>query len=105
MTDERKRRRAVAIAYREGDTAPRVAAKGYGEVAEQIIERARQQDIFVHDAPELVALLMQLDLDQRIPPALYQVIAELLVWVYELETPTPRIGPRGEGESGVGAGG
>ncbi|WP_101676076.1 EscU/YscU/HrcU family type III secretion system export apparatus switch protein [Alloalcanivorax mobilis] len=78
------RRRAVAMAYGEGDNAPRVVAKGYGELAERIIAEARQKGVYVHDAPELVALLMQLDLDQRIPTSLYQVIAELLVWVGDL---------------------
>lgn len=77
-------RRAVALAYRDGDDAPRVVAKGYGEVAERIMAEARRQGIHVHDAPELVALLMRLDLDERIPPSLYLVIAELLVWVREL---------------------
>jgi len=87
MTGDRERetrRRAVALAYREGETAPRVLAQGYGEVAERIIAEARRQGIFVHDAPELVALLMQLDIDERIPPRLYQVVAEILVWVREL---------------------
>lgn len=79
-----RRRRAVALAYRDGDEAPRVVAKGYGELAERILAEAKRQGIHVHDAPELVALLMHLDLDERIPPSLYQVIAELLVWVREI---------------------
>ena len=87
MADERGdgRRRAVALAYRDGDDAPRVLARGYGELAERIIAEAQRRDIFVHDAPELVALLMRLDVDERIPSALYQVIAELLVWVRDLD--------------------
>jgi len=79
-----QRRRAVALAYRDGDDAPRVVAKGYGEIAERIMAEARRQGIHVHDAPELVGLLMGLDLDERIPPTLYQVIAELLLWVREI---------------------
>ncbi len=88
MTDKNPegRRQAVALAYHESDSAPRVVAQGYGELAERIIAEARRQGIHVHDAPELVGLLMQLDLDERIPPRLYQVIAELLVWVYERRT-------------------
>ncbi|PMR77687.1 EscU/YscU/HrcU family type III secretion system export apparatus switch protein [Billgrantia endophytica] len=78
------RRQAIALAYRDGDDAPRVLAKGYGDMAERILAEAQRQGIYVHDAPELVALLMGLDLDERIPPVLYEVIAELLVWVYEL---------------------
>lgn len=81
-----KRRRAVALAYREQEGAPRVVAKGYGELAERIIAEAGRQGVYVHDAPELVGLLMQLDLDQHIPARLYQAIAELLVWVARLES-------------------
>ncbi|EPC04266.1 hypothetical protein L861_02815 [Litchfieldella anticariensis FP35 = DSM 16096] len=80
----RGRRQAVALAYQEGDQAPKVLAKGYGELADRIVAEAGRQGVYVHDAPELVALLMQLDIDERIPSQLYQVIAELLVWVYEL---------------------
>jgi len=79
-----QRRRAVALAYGEGDEAPRVVAKGYGELAERIMAEAHRQGIRVHDAPELVGLLMGLNLDAQIPPGLYQVIAELLVWVREM---------------------
>ncbi|WP_447527358.1 MULTISPECIES: EscU/YscU/HrcU family type III secretion system export apparatus switch protein [unclassified Vreelandella] len=79
-----RRRQAVALAYHEGEQAPRVVAKGYGELAERIMAEAERQGIYVHDAPELVALLMQLNLDTEIPASLYQVVAELLVWVFEL---------------------
>jgi flagellar biosynthesis protein len=54
-------------------------------VAEAIIERARASGVYVHESPELVALLMRIDLDSHIPPQLYMVIAELLVWLYRLE--------------------
>src|SRR5450830_1761061 len=76
---------AVAIAYETGDLAPRVVARGRGAVAEQIIERAKQHQIFVHESKDLVALLMQVDLDDHIPPALYRAIAEILAWLYRLE--------------------
>lgn len=86
MKESEERRRAVALTYRDGDVSPRVVARGYGELAERIVAEARRQGIYVHDAPELVALLMQLDIDERIPPRLYQVIAELLVWVRGLSS-------------------
>ena len=76
---------AVALAYSGDEAAPRVVAKGRGLVAQAIIERARQHGVFVHESKELVALLLQVDLDQRIPPALYRAVAELLVWIYRLE--------------------
>lgn len=76
---------AVAIAYDQNDTAPRVVAKGYGTLAETIIRTAKENGLYVHESPELVGLLMQVDLDQHIPPQLYVAIAELLAWLYSLE--------------------
>jgi flagellar biosynthesis protein len=80
---------AVALAYSETDAAPRVVAKGRGLLAEQIISRARDAGVYVHESPELVSLLMQIDLDQRIPPQLYVAVAELLAWLYRLESGLP----------------
>jgi len=79
------RNEAVALAYTAGEAAPRVVAKGKGVVAREILERAREAGVFVHESPELVALLMQVDLDARIPPQLYVAVAELLAWLYRLE--------------------
>jgi flagellar biosynthesis protein len=76
---------AVALAYRETDAAPRVVAKGRGLIAEEIIARAREHGVYVHESPELVSLLLQIDLDQRIPPQLYVAVAELLAWLYRVE--------------------
>lgn len=76
---------AVALAYTAGKSAPQVVAKGRGLLAEAIIERARMAGVYVHESPELVSLLMQVDLDQHIPPELYFAVAELLAWLYRLE--------------------
>jgi len=76
---------AVAITYDKTDSAPRVVAKGYGTLAETIIRSAREHGLYVHESPELVGLLMQVDLDKHIPPQLYVAIAELLAWLYKLE--------------------
>jgi len=76
---------AVAIAYRDGQIAPKVIAKGRGLIAQEIIKRAKESGIYVHESTELVALLMQVDLDDRIPPQLYIAVAELLAWLYHLE--------------------
>jgi flagellar biosynthesis protein len=78
-------RTAVALAYREADAAPRVVAKGRGLVAEEIIAKAREHGVYVHESPELVSLLSQIDLDQHIPPQLYVAVAELLAWLYRVE--------------------
>lgn len=82
----KKPQSAVALAYRDGDPAPKVVAKGKGLVAGQIIDRAREAGVFVHESKELVALLMEIDLDRQIPPALYRAIAELLAWLYHIES-------------------
>lgn len=76
---------AIALAYGQDDDAPRVLAKGRGLVAQAIIDKARAHGVYVHESRELVGLLMQVDLDQRIPPQLYRAVAELLVWIYRLE--------------------
>lgn len=80
-----RRASAVALAYGAGDSAPRVVAKGRGLIAEEIVQRARAAGVYVHDSPELVALLMQVDLDAHIPPQLYVAVAELLAWLYRVE--------------------
>ena len=72
------RREAVALTYSPGESAPRVVAKGRGLVAQEILARAREAGIYVHESPDLVALLMQVDLDRHIPP-------QLLAWIYRLE--------------------
>ena len=80
-----RRSTAVALAYQPGETAPQVVAKGRGLIAEAIIARARESGVYVHESPELVALLMKVDLDRYIPPELYLAVAELLAWLYRLE--------------------
>ena len=76
---------AVALAYRSHDAAPKVVAQGRGMIAQAIIDRAKAHGVFVHESEELVGLLMQVELDQHIPPQLYMAVAELLAWIYRLE--------------------
>ena len=82
---------AVALKYAPGDAAPKIVAKGRGLIAEEIIARAKAHGVYVHESPELVTLLSQVDLDDHIPPTLYIAIAELLAWLYRVEqkAPTP----------------
>lgn len=76
---------AVALAYALGDAAPRVVAQGAGAIADEILRRAREAGIPVHSSRELVALLMQVELDQHVPPELYRAVAEVLAWVHRVE--------------------
>ncbi len=84
-SENEQRALAVALKYAPGAAAPTVVAKGRGLIAEEIISRAREEGIFVHESPELVALLSQVDLDDQIPPQLYVAVAELLAWIYRVE--------------------
>lgn len=97
-TDPTPRSHAIALAYNEGDLAPRVVARGAGPVAEEIVRRAREAGVFVHESTDLVRLLAKVELDSHIPPQLYLAIAEILAWVYRLEKaelppPSPRKTP------------
>ncbi len=76
---------AIALAYGQSTGAPKVIAKGRGLIAQAIIERAKQNGVYVHESEDLVGLLMQVELDQQIPPQLYLAVAELLAWLYRLE--------------------
>lgn len=95
MPASNARQSAVALAYDDGEAAPRVTAKGRGLIAETIIARAREAGIYVHESPELVALLMQVDLDRNIPQELYVVVAELLAWLYRIDQPPAAAAPGG----------
>lgn len=76
---------AVALSLGTAGQAPTVVAKGYGAVADAIVERAKDSGLYVHASSELVKLLMHVDLDSRIPPNLYVAVAEMLTWLQELE--------------------
>lgn len=86
MSNYQTQQQAVALAYESGDFAPRVLAKGRGAIAEHIINIAQEKGVFVHESKELVSMLMQVDLDTHIPSELYQAIAEILAWLYRLES-------------------
>ncbi|HDQ26471.1 MAG TPA: hypothetical protein ENN43_06990 [bacterium] len=74
---------AVAVTYnKEKDSAPKITAKGKGSVAEKIIDLARQNNIPLHEDPDLIEVLSKLDLGQEIPAEMYKLIAEVLVYVY-----------------------
>ncbi len=79
------RQLAVALGYEaEKDAAPRVLAKGRGAVAEAIIRVAGEVGIPVQEDDDLVQLLSMLDVEEEIPPELYQVVAEVLAFVYRM---------------------
>lgn len=84
-TPDGDRESAAAIRYRpEDDAAPRIVAKGEGELARRIIELAEEHGIPIRQDPDLVAVLAKLDLDTEIPNELYQPIAEILSFLYRV---------------------
>ena len=83
--DPKNQQVAIALAYGQTQGAPKVVAKGRGLIAQAIIERAKLHGVYVHESMDLVGLLMQVELDQKIPPQLYLAVAELLAWLYRLE--------------------
>ena len=76
---------AVALAYQEGMAAPRVVAKGTGEIARRMREIAAAHAVPLLEAPPLArALYKHVNLDAEIPGKLYAAVAEVLAYVYQL---------------------
>jgi flagellar biosynthesis protein len=78
---------AVALKYqRANDPAPRIVAKGDGEIAEQILELARQHGVAIREDPDLVQLLSTVELETQIPVEAFVAVAEILAYVYRAKT-------------------
>lgn len=82
MKEEKKKvKQAVALSYDPDDNAPKVIASGKGALAERIIERAQEAEVPVHRDDKLADTLSRLEIGEMIPPELYEVVAEILVFV------------------------
>ena len=83
----KEQKKAVALKYNKGkDSAPKVVAKGKGYIAEKIIEAARENNVPLYEDKNLSQVLEALDLDTEIPPELYRAVAEVLAFIYKLNT-------------------
>ena len=78
---QEKVKQAIALEYDPDDEAPRVIALGKGALAERIIERAKEADVPIHRDDKLADTLSRLEIGDMIPPELYEVVAEILVFV------------------------
>ena len=76
---------AVAIAYEPGEVAPKILATGKGEVAEKIIQKAKENDVPLYKDNKLADTLSKLRIGDAIPPELYDVVAEILVFVDDMD--------------------
>ncbi len=79
------KRKAVAIKYEKGDRAPKVIAKGQGYVADRMLEKATEEVIPVYKDEKLVKELASVELGSNIPPELYEVVAQVLVFISDLD--------------------
>lgn len=86
MTEEERRRlEAIALSYEAGEEAPKVIATGKGYVAEKILEKARENNIPIHKDDKVADVLADLELGEYIPKELYEVVAEILVFVGNMD--------------------
>lgn len=83
MSSEQKPTTAVALLY-DGENAPKVTAKGRGELAERIIEVAREHGVPMQESEELVELLAKVELGDEIPQELYVAVAQVIAFAYQL---------------------
>jgi len=82
--------KAVALKYdQEKDHAPKVIAKGRGEIAKKIIEIAKAHNLPLYEDQNLVQILEALELETEIPPELYRAVAEVLAFIYRLNKTQP----------------
>ena len=81
-----KKEKAVALKYdKSGKGAPKVVAKGEGEIAQKIKEKAKEFDVPLFQNEALAASLLNLNIDEQIPPNLYKAVAEVFVWLMQSE--------------------
>jgi len=81
-TEEEKRDLAIALEYnKDSDDAPKVVAKGYGEIANRIVDLAKDNDIIIETNPMLAEALSGVELDQTIPIELFEAVAEVIGFV------------------------
>lgn len=83
--DKEKRKQAIALSYNPGNEAPQIVATGTGIIAEKIIEKAKENDVPLYKDNELADTLSRLEIGEMIPPELYSVVAEILVFVDKLD--------------------
>lgn len=88
MSDERKEKQAIGLAY-DGVNAPQVVAKGFDELAEEIIAVAKEHGVMVHEDPLLSDSLARLNVGEEIPRDLYIIIAEIIAFAYLLDGKFP----------------
>lgn len=80
-----KVKQAIALEYDPEEAAPKVIASGRGVLAEKIIEKAKESDVPIHRDDKLADTLSRLEIGEMIPPELYEVVAEILIFVDSMD--------------------
>ena len=89
-----KPKTAIALSYEPGEQAPKILATGKGVLAERIIDAAKEADVPVHRDDSLADTLSRLDIGEMIPPELYEVVAEILVFVDAMDKIKAKMGQK-----------
>ncbi|WP_419769636.1 MAG: EscU/YscU/HrcU family type III secretion system export apparatus switch protein [Candidatus Marinarcus sp.] len=77
--------KAAALKYNEkSNNAPKVIAKGKGDVAKNIIKIAHDNNLPIKKDEDLIELLSQIEIDKEIPPSMYKAVAEIFSFIYNL---------------------
>lgn len=87
--DKPTERQAIALKY-DGENAPNLTAKGNDELAEEILQIAREHNVPIYENADLVRLLARLELGDAIPEALYQTVAEIIAFAWYLKGKAPK---------------
>lgn len=82
---DKKQKKAIALSYTSDDAAPKVTAKGSGLVAQNILDQADKHDIPVYEDEKLAKILTQLEIGDNIPPELYEIVAQVLVFITDID--------------------
>lgn len=85
MAEKNKPKQAIALEYNPEEDAPKVIASGRGQLAERIIEKAQESDVPIHRDDKLADTLSRLEIGDMIPPELYEVVAEILIFVDSMD--------------------
>ncbi|MDX8387994.1 MAG: EscU/YscU/HrcU family type III secretion system export apparatus switch protein [Ghiorsea sp.] len=86
MKKVREQEAAVALGYEtDSGSAPKVLAAGYGEIAKSILALAKESEVHIHNDAQLAQLLAQVPVGQEIPEEAYQLVAELLAFLYQMD--------------------
>ncbi|MBQ9766792.1 MAG: EscU/YscU/HrcU family type III secretion system export apparatus switch protein [Lachnospiraceae bacterium] len=83
--EEQKSKIAVALEYEPSEAAPKIIASGRGHVAEKIIEKAVEENVPLHRDDKLAGTLSKLEIGDAIPPELYEVVAEIFLFVDKVD--------------------